>query len=332
MNSTPSTKGLREEKAVGLTGIWETVSTLPRLTRLSMARHLFARALTNVRRAPLTSLLTIVTLSIALLLLATFILGVENLNHALSAAQTELTLSIYCKDGTSEASARALMRELAARPEVEHARFLDKAQALAEFRSTLGERDSITEGLDDHNNPLPLTIELRLHKSPEVQAGFEHIAAEYRNRSEVEFVQYSEGLLQNVSALLRGVRSGGILATLVMLIVTGFIISNTIKLALYSHREEIEIMRLVGATDWFVRTPYVIEGVAQGFVGGICSLLVLGGIFNLLHGALARSPSLSLFVPELQFLSWYWCLAIVAAGMVVGFAGSFLSVRRFSPE
>ncbi|MBN8548120.1 MAG: ABC transporter permease [Deltaproteobacteria bacterium] len=331
MNRDNTKKRGSSASAAGLKAIWESAAGLPKLSRGGMFQHLAGRALTNVVRAPLTSLLTTVTIAIALFMFAAFILAVENIKHSVASTQQELTTSLYLKDEVSEQSARQLLQELTARAGVESAHLISKEEALKQFRAALAEQSFILEGLE-RSNPLPLTIEVRFSPQAASESVFAAFASQYQSHPAVDYVQYSQGLLQQVGAVVHAVRWGGAAATLIMLLVTGFIISNTIKLALYSHREEIEIMRLVGATDWFVRSPYLIEGVVQGFVGSLLGLAVLYSVFLGLRNLLAQSQLLQLIVPELSFLSGGWCVLVVLTGVVVGLGGSFLSVRRFSVE
>lgn len=315
----------------GLKAIWESAGGLPKLSRSGMFQHLAGRALSNVLRAPLTSLLTTLTIAISLLVLAAFILVVENVHHSVASTQQDLLTSLYLKDSTSEQTARQLVEEISRLPEIESARLISKDAALKQFRSALAEQSYLLEGLDQ-NNPLPITVEVRFRSQAAGEGAVTRFAERYQTHPAVEFVQYSQDLMRQVSAIVQAVRWGGTLAIFVMLIVTGFIISNTIKLALYSHREEIEIMRLVGATDWFVRAPYLIEGVVQGFLGSLIGLVILYAAFVGLRGALLQSQLLKFLGPQLAFLPWPWCLLVVLIGVGVGLSASFLSVRRFSAE
>ena len=317
--------------AAGLKVIWASASGLPKLSRWGMFQHLVGRALSNVVRSPLTSLLTTVTIAIALFVLAAFILGVENLKNSVASTQQDLTTSLYLKDEVTEQSAQQLIQEITKLPEIESARLISKDQALQQFRSALGEQSFILEGLEK-NNPLPLTIEVRFRAASAGEGIFDRFAARYQPNPAVEYVQYSQGLMRQVGAVVHTVRRGGAAAIFIMLLVTGFIISNTIKLALYSHREEIEIMRLVGATDWFVRAPYLIEGFVQGLLGSIVGLIVLYISYLGLCGMISQSQLLQLVVPNLAFLSFPWSVLVVLIGAAVGLGGSFLSVRRFSLE
>lgn len=331
MSRDPARKKQTAPSAAGLKAIWESASGLPKLSRGGMFQHLAGRALSNVARAPLTSLVTTITIAIALFVLAAFILVVENVRHSVVSTQQDLITSLYLKDEASEAAARQLVQEISQRSEVESARLITKDAALKQFRSALGEQSFLLEGLEQ-SNPLPLTIEVRFRAQTSASETFESFAAHFRPHPLVEYVQYSQGLMRQVAAVVHAVRWGGAFAILLMLVVTGFIISNTIKLALYSHREEIEIMRLVGATDWFVRAPYMIEGVLQGLLGGLVGLIVLYCSFLGLRSLLLQSQLLKLVLPDLVFLSWPWCLTVLITGVVVGLGGSFLSVRRFSLE
>jgi cell division transport system permease protein len=324
-------KGERAATSAGLKAIWQSASELPRLSQVHLFEHLVGRAYSNMARAPLTSFLTAMTIAIALFILAGVVLCIENLRNSVSSSREDLVMSVYLKDSADDREAQALKKELSARSEIESVRLISKDAALTQFRASLGEQAFILEGLE-RDNPLPVTLEVKFRRAAAQEESFENIAAHYKNEPAVENVQYSRGVLRQVGAIIYGLRWGGAAAILIMFFITGFIISNTIKLALYSHREEIEIMRLVGATDWFVRAPYLIEGCIQGFLGALVGLVALYVAFVGAARLMSHSQLLQMFVPSIAFLSWPWWIALLLTGVAVGLGGSFLSVRRFSPE
>lgn len=330
MNAELSRRG-RESKPVGLKAIWESASGLPHLSQKLIARHLLGRACSNMRRAPLTALVTTLTIAVSLFMLAAFVLAVENARRSLSAANDELVLSLYLKPEVGMPDAAALREQIASRPEIKSVQIIGKQEALDEFKRALGDQAFVAEGLE-LDNPLPITLEVQFRPGEDVAQRFDALASEFGAATEVDQVQYSQGFVRQFGAILSGARWAGAVAILVMFSITGFIIANTIKLALYSHREEIEIMHLVGATDSFIRAPYMIEGAIQGLAGSILGLSVLYLAFTSVREAASHSSLLQLFASDLNFLSVFWCIGILLIGCAIGLLGSFLAVRRFSVE
>jgi cell division transport system permease protein len=157
-------------------------------------------------------------------------------------------------------------------------------------------------------------------------------AERYRSNPMVQEVQYSQSLAGQLSELIRLVRVVGAFAIVLMLAVTAFVIATTIRLALYSHRQELQIMRLVGARGWFIKTPFLIEGMAEGFLGAVAGLLLLWLGHGALIQALSGSELARAFQIEIGFLAAHWIFLIVLLGPLLGLIGSYLAVRRFAEE
>ncbi|MFM1846645.1 MAG: Cell division protein FtsX, partial [Pseudomonadota bacterium] len=242
-----STSG-QKDSAFGLTEIWSRGERLTRLGRWAMVKQLVTLAWRSVVSAPLTSLLTLATMSVALFLLAAFCLLLQTLNRVAVETRTDVALTIYLKDAAPSEARAALEGELKSQPEVGSLTFKSSDAALAEFSASLGDDAALLEGLAD-KNPLPASFDVKFKPefgSIEVYRSF---AARYEGNPLVDHIHYSGGVVGRLGAIMQTLRVGGGGAILFMLIATGFLMANTIKLALYAHRSEIEIMRLVGATQ-----------------------------------------------------------------------------------
>ena len=149
--------------------------------------------------------------------------------------------------------------------------YTDKAKALKNFRALLGDDASMLEGLEQEN-PLPASLDMQAVSAEQAESLFEEVSERFRGDSAVESVRYSRGGVQQLKKILSVVRGAGIVGIVFLLIITGFIIANTIRLALYGHRMEIEIMQLVGARRAAIMAPYVIEGLVQGLLGAVVAI------------------------------------------------------------
>ena len=317
--------------AFGLTAIWARGSELSRLSRWAMAKQLVSIAWRSVRSAPLTSLLTLATMSVALFLLAAFCLLLQTVNRVAVETRSDVALTLYLK-GDSAGDARvALEGELRSRPEVASVDFVSSDAALAEFRSSLGDEAALLEGLAERN-PLPASFAVKFKPEFGSLQEYQALSSEYAGHPLIDHIHYSGGVVGRLGAMMQTLRVGGGGAIVFMLFATGFLMANTIKLALYAHRSEIEIMRLVGATQAFVRAPFLIEGGAQGFLGALLGLTLLSILVGGVNRFLSRSELLSGFAHALPPLDVVGVALVVFAGIAVGLLGSFLAVRRFSVE
>ncbi|MCO6430028.1 MAG: ABC transporter permease [Deltaproteobacteria bacterium] len=321
-------KGKIANSSYGLGSLWKDEGEVPKLAPLSLASHLAVQAWKSFLLSPITSVLTMVTITTALLVFSMFILVLENVKGLVSSAQSGLTVSLYMKESAGDDDVRKLLGQIEKHSSIERAVLRDKDEALASFREALGERAVILDGLDQ-DNPLPASIEVQFKDSPEVADRIDEFAAQARDFAQVEQIDYSRGLVARLSGFLKFFRWGGFFSIIFMLLITSFIITNTIRLALYSHREEIEIMKLVGATNAFVRAPYMIEGFVQGLVGALLSLLLSYSCYVLVQDLVAKNDILQLLVSNISFLSWHSIVLVLICGVSVGILGSYLAVRKF---
>ena len=188
----------------------------------------------------------------------------------------------------------------------------------------------ILAGYSKENNPLPASYIVRL-ESPEVASGVE---SAMKNNDKfmagVEDVGNDEALIGTINSFVKVINTVGLVLGVVFVGVSLFLIVNTIKITVYSRIREVGIMKFVGATDWFIRWPFVIEGIIIGLVGGILSTLLLFAGYNFLYEKIVSSSSL--YMPQfvqpmyvLTTMSWQFILA----GIVIGAIGSIIALRKF---
>jgi cell division transport system permease protein len=311
----------------GLAALWEETESLPRMGVGGQCLQLYFRAWYSLFASLGTSLLTIFTLAIALTLLGTFVLFVENAKGVLSMTEQAFVVNVYLKDEATPDAVTSLKRDIERFQGVKRIRYKSKQDALKEFKNTLGEYSPLLEGIESEN-PLPASYEVVFADSltdTQILRAFQQQTIQYPF---VDIVQYSEGAVSQVVALLKFIRTGGLFTMLGLCITTGFIIASTIMLSLYSHRDEIRIMRYIGAQEWTVRLPYVLKGFIQGVLGAALSIGVLYALFVVIKDRFGGSSVLRYLIPELQFISVGGVLLVILVGLSVGVIGSYLAVRR----
>jgi len=289
------------------------------------ASRLFRRAAVNLWRAPLPSLVSVLTIGLSLFIGASFVLGLLTARALVTSWGAEANLTLYLDPGATDAQARALAEQIGAQGQGLEVRYVDPATALQRLRGDLGELGPALDGLPE--NPLPPSLEI-IPREPLQAVGLRVLAAQLGQLPFVQDVEYGREWLDKLEALGRGLRAFGAGALLAVVAAALLVVANTIRLAVYARRDEIEIMKLVGATDRYVRAPFLIEGALQGVLG---AALAVGGIAAVQHWLLPRASQAFAFAAGVSAMHLVplHALAILGAGALVGFLGSWIAVARF---
>lgn len=316
---------------IGITSIWGEGDGVERVSFVAVVSHCVRQAMENVRRSSITSLLTVITIAVAMFLLGIFLLFVQNASQAVASSGRELTVMVFLKDGISQGDIDIVSRQIRELAGERAVTYIDKGQALQLFRESLGDDAKILEGLDA-DNPLPASLQVQLGTAEEAELVYDKVSKRLVGLSKVESVRYSRGGVQQIRKMIALVRVLGAVGMVFLFIVAGFIIANTIKLALYNHRIEVEIMQLVGARRPSIYVPYLLEGFVQGITGAAVGLAGVFVVFLIARNFLGGAELLRVMIPSFGFIPGVYIGAILCAGALVGFIGSFLAVRRFLQE
>jgi cell division transport system permease protein len=293
--------------------------------RIGQLVYFLRKALENIWTNPFLSLVTLSTIAISMLILGLFSLIYLNVQQSLHQMGGELQITAYLQETISPEQAEMLRSKVADWPEVEGITYISKKQALARFRSQLREYAGILEGLKE--NPLPASLELTLMPQYGRSGNIKELSTRLGRLPGVAEVQYGRKWMAKLRVFVEVMKLVGITVGGLLLIATIFVISNTIKLTFYSRREELEIMRLVGATDFFIKAPFLIEGLLHGLGGallaaGSLSLLILF-LFSHLDLPL-RLAVMAGSLPAGQLVAGF-----LGLGLLLGVLGSVVSLRRF---
>jgi cell division transport system permease protein len=232
---------------------------------------------------------------------------------------------VYLKSDTPETKTSELIGKIQLMEGIRNVRFISKNEALQELKKQMKRQSSLFENLKE--NPLPDAFEIRLKASFQNQEKVEMLAARIESLPQVDEVEYGQrwlGQFTNFFNLFRltGYAMGGLFFMAALLI-----IANTIRLVLYSRRDEVEIMRLIGATDRFIKAPFYIQGLIQGAFGGFIGLAVLFIIFLLISSSMQQGISPGLFT--IRFFSLVAFCGIILVSIFVGWIGCYLSLKQF---
>ena len=297
--------------------------------------RLLARIATLVRSAlrgfgasPLTSGVAVVTIAVTLVLVGAFALLVANMEAVLGRFGDALRVTAFLEDGLDGDAQRALVTSASRLEGVESVSLVSREQALERFRRGVGRGAALLEGLSE--NPLPASLEISLVPELRSAEGLARVADAVEKLPGVSDVasgrDWVEGYLRGV-ALVRGVGTG---LAVILALASLLIIANTIRLAVLSRRDELEILSLVGASRSYVAAPFLMEGWLQGALGGALALGALYAIFRLVLPGLEFGLELVLGGVAPRFFELREALALVLAGSALGLFGAGVAVASES--
>jgi cell division transport system permease protein len=272
------------------------------------------------RRTPLLAMLSVVAIAFSLFIVGLFGLTAYNISQAVSRVEEKVEVVGYLRDDATPAQLQLAQEEIRKLPEVQELRYVDKTEALATAMAEMDEfRDVFT---DLESNPLPASLEVSLRTGQSNPDAVGRVAKRLGAYAFVEEVDYGDGWVEKIYTIRRLFGAAATVIGGAFALVAAIIIATAIRIAVFARREEISIMRLVGATDGFVQLPFVLEGVITGFLGGLAA----AGLTYLSFGVLNR------YLFELNFLPPEWIVGVVVAGTVFGFLSSMVAVRRHLEE
>jgi len=295
---------------------------------VSLARALryFAReACVNLLRSWRVSLLAVLTITVSLLLGGAFLLASRNLAGSVEGWRGQLRVVVYLKPGTPPSDLPRLAAAARAAPWVAGVDLVSPAAARRRFRETF---PTLADVIDSgEGEPLPASLEVALRRDQAEAGGLAAWLDAWRRHPEVAMVDDDREWLRQVETAVAVVRAVGLVLGGILLGAAIFTIASIIRLTAYLHHEEITIMRLVGATEFFIRGPFYVEGLIQGLLGGALASAGLYASYQLIH---ARSRSLFAAVLAGQFLSPRQLGLLLLLGATAGLIGAVASLRRES--
>lgn len=293
--------------------------------------YFFRESLTGFARHLSTALGSIITIFLSLLIIGIFLVGGNMVNNVIASVENEVSITAYVSDEASQSDIDKVMDWLESQESVASVGFTTKEQALQNFQATSSD---IVDALDG-SNPLPASIDVELSDPQMVEQVANDLASNstFAQICDTEGdpsadVRYGEQTVERLFSLTNYVRYIGIALIVLLIFIAMVFINNTIRLAILARRKEIAIMRLVGASNGFIRGPFLMEGALHAIIGSLLAVGCLELLRNLVlpkvQGALAFLPfDLSLN----SFLLIY--LVLVVAGLLIGLVGSALAMRRY---
>ena len=277
----------------------------------------------SIRRNGFMSFASISTVAVSLLVLGMFLMIFLNTNNLAQYLESQVQVSVYMQDNATGQELAAVKEKLTKMPGVVKVTQVSKTEALARFKKRLGDQDQLLNSLGKEN-PFPNSFEVQVDNPERIKV----LTPQIGQLPKVETAKFGQEVVEHLFQLTKILRFGGILLVVFLAMATLFIISNTIRLTVFARRKEVIIMKYVGATDWFIRWPFLLEGMTLGFFGAVIAFILINSIYS---GLLERIHATLAFLPLLPSspLLLYVDLFLLFAGTGIGALGSYISLRKF---
>lgn len=284
----------------------------------------FAATVRTFRDTPALCLLMVTTVGASLFLLGGYIAALQNLERLAWSWGRATAVNLYLADTLSLRDQNALLDSIRAKPEVAAANLVSPKEAMKRFRDSGAEAAGLVEGIPDAVLPATIEVDVDSHFSDLEQV--EKLAQEFLTYPGIDEADYGQREFERLNDLLAALRILGVAFGIMVFAIAAFIVGNTIRIAVFARRDEIEILTLVGATADFVRAPFILEGALLGLLGGFLASGALSALERFLGLRLPLSPTLGgldvvLLTPKLT-------LGLVTLGIALGATGAWVAVRR----
>lgn len=291
--------------------------------KLSTSEYFIKEVYTSFKRNIWMTLASIFTVVLSLFILGFFSIVILNLNKMADTLESQVQISVYLKDDLSQEEIDETKETLSKIEGLQDIKFTTREEAMENFKERLGDQQFLLDALDD-TNPLPDSFSLTVTSPQQVKTIADTAAA----LDSVESASYSQDIINHLFNLTHLIRLIGVALIILLTGAAIFIISNTIRLTVFARRKEIAIMKYVGATDWFIRWPFLLEGICLGFIGGGLATIFLYIVYNQVTQEIYEAMAFFPLIPQHPFID-YISLAILVAGIIIGALGSIISLKRF---
>ena len=274
-------------------------------------------ALSHFFRNWTTSIGAVITIFLSLFIIGLFVMGSAMINSVIGSVEDQVTINAFISDQASDADVKKFEEELKGWKNVKEVTFKSKDDALKEYTSKISNNADATLSALDGNNPLPRSFSIKMDQPSHVDDGDVN-----------ESVVYGQKEVARLFQITNYIRIAAVVLVALLTFIAFIFINNTIRLSITARRREIAIMRLVGASNGFIRGPFITEGIFQAILGALCSIGVLELFRNLLVPRLQENVSwMNLTLPLSYYLVTYAALLII--GALIGLFGSAIAMRRY---
>lgn len=290
--------------------------------KLRTTKYIVKEGLINTYRNTLMSLASVGVVTASMFILGVFLVIAINLSYNTQKLKEQPQIQVFCEPELDDEQIGIIEKNIKSDSRVKEYTYVSKQEALNKAKEMLGNDQDVVEGLGDDFMPVSFIIELKnLKEAQEVVSAFKSIQG-------VGNVRYSQERVDIILKIATWVQIGNMVLIIILLAVAMFIISNTIKLTVFARRKEINIMKYIGATDWFIRWPFVVEGVIIGLAGAAVGFIAISFFYGVVSSKVTQEVKIFSLVSlgELQFNVIY---TFALVGIVIGTLGSTISIRKY---
>lgn len=291
--------------------------------KLRTMRYFAKEAVQSFWRNSFMTIASIATVALSFFMLGIFATLVANLDYFAENLESQVQISVYLKDDLTTDQVMSVGRRLRELDDVKELSFTNKDQAMEKLKERMKDQPGILNAIEG-KNPLPSSYEITF-SDPAAVKRTARIVAEY---DEVESAHYGQEIIEQLFQITSVIRWGGLTLVVFLTLAALFIISNTIRLTVFARRREIGIMKYVGATNWFIRWPFLLEGLFLGFIGGLIADVILFQVYEVVTVTIHRSLAFLPLVSMYPFM-YYMAGGLLVISMIVGAIGSTISLKRY---
>lgn len=292
---------------------------------LGSLSYQFLEVIKNINRYKFVSFSSLVSITVIFLILSSFLLFMININKFVFSLSSKASMVVYLKKSLNKGVLDNLTKKIMNIRGIKELKYISQEEALKEMQNSLGKNAIVFNVLD--KNPLPASLEVKFEKvgmsGLKDKRTVAKIAALISNMPGVDEVDYGYKIFDIMLKTIKIIKITFIGVLLVLSFFTILLLTNTLRIVLFARRNEIDIMKLIGATNWYIRFPFLIEGIALSSLGCILSLVLLWVLFNII---LQRLEIYALISHALIFLSWKHCLGIIMLSLFFGLTSSHLAL------
>ena len=292
--------------------------------KINTVNYFIVDALKSIKRNRTISFAAMLTVLITFFVFGTFTLLALDFNKSIEEVASKVEISVYLDDDIKLVDQKEIQTVLMEQEGVTDVTYQSKDEAFLDFKEDLAENSGLLEGYDLSNNPLASSFIVKLSDA----SYSDSVAKSVEKMTGVESVTNQKDLIKKISKIVKFVQVLGIGLFIIFVGVSIFLIMNTIKLTVYSRRREVGIMKFVGATDWFIRWPFVIEGMIIGGVGATLASVVLYFAYKGVYGVVVSSLMVANLIHP-QFVLSTMLFGFLGGGIVVGAIASVAALRKF---
>ncbi len=288
--------------------------------------YAFRQAGRQVVRNRAMTVASVFSITAMLLILGLFFVVIVNVDMAAESAKDDYdTIQVYLLDETDQAGADAIVNSLGALEGVSECYYYPKEQAMIDWKAEWGESGYLLDNLSE--NPLPNSVIINVS---ELEAA-DGVAAAAQNMAGVEDVKYYKETVDKLVKITDSVQYAGLIIMAFLIIVSVVVVANTIKLTVFARHKEIEIMKYIGATNWFIRGPFLLEGVLIGLISAAVSSCLAAFVYDKIIELIGNEMLIMMNVQlvPVEFMTFNLVIIFIALGVSIGACGSIISMRRF---